>query len=526
MSSETSLQQPWQTNDLFLRALERQARPIEEKSRWYCSDLECDGLPHRGWEWKHARAKQHPPVGDWYIWLLLTGRGWGKTKTGAEWLADEIKKRPGLYWAVVGATSEDTKNTCMEGPAGLLAALGLDRYSSQYNATSGTLRLTDGTVVYSYSAERPDRLRGPNMSGVWCDELASWRYPDTWHDGVMMITRMIKPHIVITTTPRPSELIAELVKDSDVTVTRGPIWDNAANLAPETLRKLRDQYEGTRRGRQELEGELLTDVDGALWTIDMIDKCHQGPPEGGFSRVVVAVDPATTAGEDADETGIIVVAKGRDGHGYVLADRTCKYSPDGWAREVLKAYEEFSADRVVAEKNQGGDMVELTLRSVSPNIPYKGIVAKIGKRLRAEPVAALYEQNRIHHIETFKHLEDQLCTWTQASKKSPDRMDALVHGIAELGLTSFGGAKDWFEAQAPPCVKCGTPNPVGSSSCASCGCDLSPGTDAPPDKPFTPWEAPQPQAPPSRHIQDVMEAISTYGPNRGLPQMPEQPWRR
>ena len=523
MSFESILPTHLTADDQFLQALERQARPVAIKSRWYCDDPECDGLSHRGWEWKHARGKQHPPSGDWYIWLLLTGRGWGKTQTGAEWLAQEIRERPGLYWAVVGATSEDTKNTCLEGPVGLLAAWGIDRYSQHYNATSGTLRLPDGSVVYSYSAERPDRLRGPNMSGVWCDELASWRYPDAWHDGVMMITRMVKPHIVITTTPRPSPLITEISKDSDVTVTRGSIWENAANLAPETLRKLRDQYEGTRRGRQELEGELLEDVDGALWTIDMIERCHSEGPLG-YSRIVVAVDPATTAGEDSDETGIIVVGKGRDGHGYVIADRSCKKSPDGWAQEVVKAYDEFQADRVVAEKNQGGDMVELTLRSVNQSIPYKGIVAKIGKKLRAEPVAALYEQDRIHHIGVFGKLEDQLCTWTQDSNKSPDRMDALVHGIAELGLVGSGAsaAREWLESMGGhPCLRCGTPFPPGAA-CPKCG-DRRPDEVEPESQPFNPWSPLSPDVPLDQHTRDVMRAIEEFGPTQGLPNMP---WHR
>lgn len=343
-----------------------------------------------------------------------------------------------------------------------------------WNRSLGEIRLTNGSRIKLFSADEPDRLRGPQHHGAWCDELSSWRYPDTF-DQLMFGLRLgrdsgITPKTVITTTPKPTRLFRSLLQRDDVVITRGSTRDNADNLADDFVREIVNKYGGTRLGRQEIEGELLEDTPGALWSYDMIDGSRVDEiPE--LTRVVVAVDPATTSSEDADETGIVVVGLGADGRGYVLADRTCRMSPNGWAREVVSAYDEFHADRVVGETNQGGDMIETILRSVRPTISYRGVTARIGKKLRAEPIAALYEQGRVSHVGAFKELETQMTGWVEGdSDFSPDRLDALVHGLTALNIaTGTGAAGRFFESLTPPCPKCGERNPYDVPSCRSCG---------------------------------------------------------
>jgi phage terminase large subunit-like protein len=322
------------------------------------------------------------------------------------------------------------------------------------------------------SADEPDRARGLNLSYCWCDEFAAWRYEETWTAGLAPALRIGNPQTIITTTPRPTKLIREFMArtDGSVVVTRGSTFDNSANLSPAALAELRQRYDGTRIGRQELYGEVLTDTPGALWSLASIENARISEtnlPE--LVRVVVAVDPAVTSGENSDETGIVVVAKTADGRGVVLADRSCRDTPSGWAHRAIQAFEDFHADRIVAEKNQGGDMVEATLRSVMPSVPYKGVTAKQGKRLRAEPIAALYEQGRVSHAGVFDTLEDQMTSWLPDSGYSPDRLDALVHGLTELGLAYGSSADRFFAELAPPCAICGMPVQQGSTSCPSCG---------------------------------------------------------
>jgi phage terminase large subunit-like protein len=309
-----------------------------------------------------------------------------------------------------------------------------------------------------------------NLSGAWCDEFAAWRYSETWTEGLVPALRIGSPQVVITTTPRPTKLIKEFVNrtDGSIVVTRGSTFDNASNLSPAALAELKARYEGTRIGRQELYGEVLTDTEGALVKQEMIDD-KRVEAYNDFARIIVAVDPAVTSGPDSDETGIIVVAKGFDGRAYVLADRSCKDTPLGWAKRVNKAYEEFKADRVVAEKNQGGDFIEATLKQVNPLLAFRGVVAKQGKRLRAEPIAALYEQGKVSHIGHFPVLEEQLTTWLPDSGESPDRLDALVHGMTELGFASGGAADRFFASIAPPCPHCGNPNAADATACRHCG---------------------------------------------------------
>jgi phage terminase large subunit-like protein len=288
------------------------------------------------------------------------------------------------------------------------------------------------------SADEPEGFRGLQAEAVWADELAAWEYPEAWDQLQLGVRLGPRPRQVVTTTPRPTKIVRELLADSGTVATRGSTYDNRANLAPAFFRQIVSKYEGTRLGRQELYAEILDDIPGALWSRDVLSV--KVPPHIGniwdLSRVVVAIDPAVTHGEDSDETGIVVAGIDANGRGHVLADRSCHLSPDGWARRAIQAYRDFGADRIVAEVNNGGDLVESVLRAVDPDIPYTAVHASRGKRVRAEPVAALYEQGRVTHAEVFPELEDQLCTYTPESGDSPDRLDALVWAITHLMLGS------------------------------------------------------------------------------------------
>lgn len=302
-----------------------------------------------------------------------------------------------------------------------------------------------GAVAFGYNATEPDQLRGPQFDCAWCDELAKWNYArETWDMLQFGLRLGARPRQVVTTTPRPIPLLKELIAASDTVISRGSTFDNANNLAPSALENWRKKYEGTRLGRQELSAEILDDVPGALWTRAMFDdkRVRQAPE---MQRVVVAVDPSGTKGDadEGDEIGIVAAGKGVDGRAYVLADRTCKLSPDGWGRRAIAAYREFKADRIIAERNFGGAMVEHVIRTVDKAVSYKEVTASRGKVARAEPVAALYEQGRVSHVGSFPELEDQLCLFAPdgfMGDGSPDRGDALVWALTELMLSSTGPA--------------------------------------------------------------------------------------
>jgi phage terminase large subunit-like protein len=397
------------------------------------ADLLDEGEGTSAWR-REARPAQLAPEGDWFVWLIMAGRGWGKTRTGSEWLASRARFVPGDY-AVIARSSQDLRETCLEGQSGLLRALGLSFDSHEYNRATGQIRLPNGSNIYAYSAERPERVRGPNLSGAWCDEIAVWRYPQTWTETLVPALRIGDPQVVVTTTPRAIPLLREMLEreDGSVVVTRGATFDNEANLSSAALAELRRRYEGTRIGRQELEGELIDDVVGALWSRALIEPQRVAEVErSSLVRIVVAVDPAVTAGEDSDETGIIVAAVDGEGQGYVLDDLTCRLPPDGWAKRTVHAYEKWNADRIVAEANNGGALVETVLRTVDTSLPLTLVHASRGKLTRAEPIAALYEQGKIHHVGGFPELEDQLCTWVPGASDSPDRLDALVWALTEL----------------------------------------------------------------------------------------------
>jgi phage terminase large subunit-like protein len=316
-----------------------------------------------------------------------------------------------------------------------------------WNRSLGEMVLHNGSRVKLFSADEPERLRGPQHHGAWCDELAAWRYPDTWDQLQFGLRLGEHPRTVVTTTPKPVRLVRELVKRDDVAVTRGSTFDNAANLSDAAIAELRLRYEGTRLGRQELHAELLEDVPGALWVPSMfeVEKFRIGDTLIDCARTVTAIDPAVTSSDESDETGIITAGITDDGHCpacgqiegrhvMVLEDSSCRLSPDRWMRTAVDVYDRHGGDRIVAEVNNGGDLVETVLRTVDAAVPYRKVTASRGKRVRAEPVAALYEQGRVHHVGVFPLLEEQMCEWTPDAAKSPDRLDALVWAVTDLML--------------------------------------------------------------------------------------------
>ena len=378
------------------------------------------------------RPKQTTPTGAWRVWLILAGRGFGKTRTGAEFVREQIDAGNARHIALVGATAADVRDTMVEGESGLLAIYPPDR-RPRYEPSKRRVTFHNGATASAYSADEPDRLRGPNHDLAWADELAAWRYPDAWDQLMLGLRIGDHPRVVVTTTPRPTPIIQRLMKQTDgsVAVTRGSTYENSANLADDFLSEMKRRYEGTRLGRQELHAEILEDVEGALWSRDEIDADRRADAPA-TRRVVVAIDPAVSSNEDSAETGIVVAGFGIDDHGYVLDDRSLRGTPTDWARTAVDAYHDNKADTIIAEANQGGDMVKHVLRTIDSTVPIKLVHASRGKRTRAEPVAALYEQHRIHHVGFFHALEDQLCSWVPDLGVSPDRLDALVWAFTEL----------------------------------------------------------------------------------------------
>lgn len=323
----------------------------------------------------------------------------------------------------------------VEGESGILSVCHKSR--PLYEPSKRRITWDNGAIATTYSADEPERLRGPQHDSAWADEPGAWKYATEAWDMLMFGLRLGKdPRVVATTTPRPIKLIRDLLASPGTHVTRGRTADNAANLAPQFMQQIVGRYEGTRLGRQELEGELLDDVPGALWQRKQIDDLRVDvAPE--LVRIVIPIDPAMTSGENADETGIVPVGVGVDGHAYVLEDLSCRMSPDGWARRAVQAYRELEADRIIAEVNNGGDLVENVIRTIDSRVSYKAVHASRGKRVRAEPCAALYEQRKVHHVGMFTDLEDQMCTYVpDAYDGSPDRVDSLVWGLTELMLGS------------------------------------------------------------------------------------------
>ena len=412
---------------------------VESLSKSF-DDVESIAFSNR-LEWLDtARPSQIEPEGDWVTWLILAGRGWGKTRTGAENLLSYAVKTPNVICGVVAPTSGDLRRVCFEGPSGLLKIIPkeilLDTGTS-YNKSAMEIKLWNGSVIQGFAAIEPDRLRGPQFHRIWADEMAAWRYPDAYDQMMFGLRLGQNPKLVITTTPRPTKMITDLIKrkGKDVHITTGSTFDNKKNLAESALQQLKDKYEGTTLGRQELYAEVLDEIEGALWNLKMIDKTRV-PELPEMERVIVAIDPAVTNNEGSDETGIIVVGKGFDKRFYVIEDLSDRMSADTWANVAINAYYKHNCDRIIAEVNNGGDLVERLIRTVDKDVSYKKVHASRGKMIRAEPISALYEQERVSHVGSFSKLEDQMCSYTLDSRSSPDRLDALVWGLTELSKSS------------------------------------------------------------------------------------------
>lgn len=397
-----------------------------------------------------ARPNQLAPAGDWQTWLLLAGRGFGKTRTGAEQVRSWVESQCYSRIALVAPTAADARDVMVEGESGILA-ISPPTWRPLYEPSKRRITWPNGAIATTYSADEPDRLRGPQHDGAWADELAAWRYPDAWDMLQFGLRLGDAPRVVVTTTPRPVPILRELLQDKASAVTRGSTYDNRGNLAPTFLARMLAKYEGTRLGRQELYAELLDDTPGALWTRGRVEALRlRRVPEGvRLIRVVVAVDPEASSAEGAAETGIIAAGLGDDGHGYILDDASIRGSPNEWASAAVTLYYKSNADRIVAEQNNGGEMVESTIRTVDRLVSYRAVYASRGKATRAEPVAALYEQGKIHHIGMFATLEDQMCSWVPG-QTSPDRMDALVWAITDLMLGGPSGSEilEYYRQQA------------------------------------------------------------------------------
>ena len=392
------------------------------------SDGALEDLKH-SWDFL-ARPTQLPPGGDWRIWLIMAGRGWGKTRCGAEWVRSKVESGESRRIGLVGRTAADVRDVMVEGPSGLVAVASPDM-KPKYEPSKRRLVWPNGAVATMFSADQPKLLRGPQFDLGWCDELAAWNYTESFDQMMFGLRLGNDPRCIVTTTPRPVPVIRKLMASTSTIVTKGTTYENRSNLAPQFFEEIIQRYEGTALGRQELYAEVIDEMPGALWTRELLEVCRN-PIQPEYVRVVVAVDPSVEGTKN--ETGIVVCAQGEDGKGYVLADRSTMGSPDHWARKVVQTYHEFQADRIVAEVNQGGEMVERVLRTVDEDIPYKKVRASKGKIARAEPVAAFYEQGKVFHVEHFGKLEDQMCSYVPGDTKSPDRLDALVWGLSEIML--------------------------------------------------------------------------------------------
>lgn len=402
---------------------------------FYCPIAECNGKPHDDgvWDFPHGRADQKPPRWSdrWRTWLLASGRGAGKTESGSR-LTHQVTKKVGRI-ILVAPTGPDLRETMVEGVSGLLATAKPGE-KPIWEPSKKKLTWPNGAVAQGFSAEEPDRLRGPQSGFIWMDEPAHYDFVDEVWDNALFGMRLGNPsHVCCTTTPKPTKWMKDLMKDPRTIISRASTYANLDNLDPAYRELVIEKYEGTRIGRQELHGELLEDVEGALWQSDYIHHVDQAPET--LDIVVVAVDPAGTANARSDETGIVVVGLS-EGKAYVLEDATGRYSPDGWGAMAWRLHEKWAADCIVAEKNYGGDMVKMVLNTASSKqARIKLVTSRRGKALRAEPIVQQYEKARVFHVggrERLALLEDEMLSWVPGEGASPNRVDALVHGLTEV----------------------------------------------------------------------------------------------
>lgn len=383
------------------------------------------------WEWdKWARQSQKEPPGNWLTWLILAGRGWGKTRAGAEWCHERVQDTYGRFH-LVGATASDARDIMIEGPSGIVATA-RPWNKAKYLPTKRKIEWENGGVALVFSADEPERLRGEQCEAAWSDELAAWRYPEAWSQLQLGLRLGPLPRNVVTTTPRPTRLVKELAAAPTTHVTKGITYENIFNLAPAFIQEVIRVYEGTRFGRQELYADILDDAPGALWHHAQLDELRITKAEAPdrYEKLVIGVDPAVSFTDEANETGIIIAGKNRD-NAYVLADKSGRLKPEQWARRAVSLAREYDAT-IIAEKNQGGDMVQHTINVYDPEVPVKLVHASKAKITRAEPVAAAYERGRVHHVGTFTALEDQMCSYEPGFGDSPDRLDALVWALTDL----------------------------------------------------------------------------------------------
>lgn len=408
------------------------------------TDEEAEALIN-SWEWE-ARPQQLEPEGDWFCWLILAGRGFGKTRTASEWIVSQIKQGKMKRVALIGRTAADVRDIMIEGVSGILAIAELRGIKAYYEPSKRRVTFENGAVCIAYSAEEPKLLRGPEHDGGWLDEAASFPPPksgddnDAYGNFIMGLRLGEKPRFIVTTTPRPTKLIKQLVADDSTHVTRGSTYDNKDNLAGSFLAEIERRYEGTRIGQQELHGVILEDVEGALWDYDLINAhrilipkdmtWHQVTPQ--LQRIVVTVDPAVSTSATSDYTALCVAGLGYDDHVYILHSTHMKASPSEWAREALSLFDRYNADRIIAERNNGGDMVEHTIRTIDRNAPIKTIHAKRGKETRAEPVVAMYEQGKVHHVGPHDDLEAEMVVFPIDKTTNDDMVDAMVYAVTDL----------------------------------------------------------------------------------------------
>ena len=394
------------------------------------------------YDWKFwARPAQLPPEGNWFTWLLRSGRGFGKTRTGSETVI-EWARQGYTPIALVGQTKADVRDTMIEVGESSIMKVVPPWFCPVYEPSKRRLTFPNGSVCIIYSGDEPDQLRGPQHMKAWVDELAKFKYPeDTWDNLEFGLRLGDNPQVICTTTPRPIPIIKNLVADKKTAETRGNTMENKSNLNPAFLERMLEKYQGTRLGRQELDGDILDDNPNALWNRPLIEE-HRVAISPQLDRIVVGVDPATTSKKKSNDTGIVVVGVNtktfdaklgkKTAHFYVLGDYTIHGTPREWAMQVVSAYSKHSADRVVGEVNNGGELVESNIRTVAPDISYADVHASRGKAIRAEPVSSLYEQGRVHHVGSYPLLEDQMCDWVPGESESPDRVDALVWAITKL----------------------------------------------------------------------------------------------
>jgi phage terminase large subunit-like protein len=395
-----------------------------------------------------SRAHWHqlPPDGDWTTWLMIGGRGAGKTRAGAEWVRSLVSGgRPqARRVALIGETEHDVREVMIEGPSGLLALRGLGQ-RPKWISSRRRLEWDNGAVAYAFSAEDPESLRGPQFDAAWCDELAKWRHADATFDMLQFGLRLGKrPRQVITTTPRPIPLIKRLIADPQTAVTRAATQMNKDNLAPAFIDTVLARYAGTRLGRQEIDGEIIDDRPDALWSRALIESCRVAHAPA-LARIVVAVDPPAAAHRRANACGIVAAGRSEEGCVFVLADETVAgLSPIGWAAKAVTLWRKLSADALVVEVNQGGDMVRTVIAQADASVPVQSVHARRGKYVRAEPVAALYEQGRVKHAGAFPALEDEMCDFGLdglSSGGSPDRLDAMVWAVTTLTFAERPGPR-------------------------------------------------------------------------------------